>query len=227
MRLRLCSLEEDLAHQFSISIATVSRICTTWIRVLNNQLRPLIPWPSRASTDLHMPTQFKEQYPCTRVIIDCTEIYTETPSSLPIQSATFSSYKLHNTFKGLVGISPTGAVIFISDLYTGSGSDKELTNYLCGILNLVEPGDSVMADKGFDIAYDVMLKGAKLNIPPFASRNQQMSKKKVICTRKIASLRIHVEGAIGRIKQYRILCTDVPLTLHNIIIAIFGVYVVH
>ena len=80
-----------------------------------------------------------------------------------------------------------------------------------------------MANKGFDIAYDVMLKGAKLNIPPFASRNQQMSKKKVICTRKIASLRIHVERAIGRIKQYRILCTDVPLTLHNIIDDIWGI----
>ena len=64
MRLRLCSLEEDLAHRFSISIATVSRICTTWIRFLNHQLRPLISWPSRASTDLHMPTQFKELYPC-------------------------------------------------------------------------------------------------------------------------------------------------------------------
>ena len=40
-----------------------------------------------------------------------------------------------------------------------------------------------------------------------------MSKKNVIITRKIASLRIHVERAIGRIKQYRILSGIVPLSL--------------
>jgi len=61
-----------------------------------------------------------------------------------------------------------------------------------------------MADKGFDIAYDVLLRGAKLN-PRFLKDQKQLSKKNVILTRQIASLRIHVERAIGRIKQYRIL----------------------
>ena len=45
----------------------------------------------------------------------------------------------------------------------------------CGILELIEPGDSIMADKGFDIAYDVVLRGANLNIPPFVKDRQQLS----------------------------------------------------
>ena len=61
-----------------------------------------------------------------------------------------------------------------------------------------------MADKGFDIAYDVLLCGANLNILPLLKDRQQLSKKIVILTCQIASLRIHVERAIGRIKQYRI-----------------------
>ena len=69
---------------------------------------------------------------------------------------TFSSYKHHNTFNGLIGICPTEAVTFISQLYVGSISDQALTCD-CGILELIEPGDSIMADKGFDIAYDVPL----------------------------------------------------------------------
>jgi hypothetical protein len=36
----------------------------------------------------------------------------------------------------------------------------------CGILNLLEEGDSVMADKGFEIERDMPL-GVSLNIPPF------------------------------------------------------------
>ena len=39
VRLRLGLLEQDLAHRFNIGIATVSRICITWIKFLNQQLR--------------------------------------------------------------------------------------------------------------------------------------------------------------------------------------------
>ncbi len=222
VRLRLGLLEQDLAHRFNISIATVSRICITWIKFLNQQLRPLITWPSRECIDAHMPAQFVEFCPTTRVILDCTEFFTEVPSSMSIQSLTYSSYKHHNTFKALVGISPTGAVTFISDLYAGSVSDQALTRE-CGVLDHVMPGDTVMADKGFDISYDVLVRGAKLNIPPFVKNHQQLSKKNVIITRKIASLRIHVERAIGRVKQYRILSNVVPLSLVHSIDSIWGI----
>ena len=59
VRLRLGLLERDLAHRFNIGIATVSRICITWIKFLNQQPRPLTTWPSRTVIDSHMPEQFK------------------------------------------------------------------------------------------------------------------------------------------------------------------------
>ena len=40
----------------------------------------------------------------------------------------------------------------MSSLYTGGISDKQITR-CSGILELIEPGDSVMADKGFDISF--------------------------------------------------------------------------
>ena len=51
----------------------------------------------------------------------------------------FSSYKNHNTFKALVGISPDGAMTFVSSLYPGCISDKELTRK-SGILDLLKKG---------------------------------------------------------------------------------------
>ena len=97
-----------------------------------------------------MPTSFKDSFSNVRVIIDCTEMKVQTPSSLVLHSEFYSSYKSATTFKGLVGITPSGAVSFISKLYTGSISDREIVKR-CGILNLLEDGDGVIADKGFTV----------------------------------------------------------------------------
>ena len=75
----------------------------------------------------YMPNSFKQQYPSTGVIIDATAVFIQQPSLPELQQRTYYSYKNHNTYKGLVGISPSGAVTFVSKLYPGSISNKELT----------------------------------------------------------------------------------------------------
>jgi hypothetical protein len=67
----------------------------------------------------------KLTYSKTRVIIDRTEIFIEMPSSCRSQSITFSSYKNHNTAKGLIGISPNGYPIFIG------GSKTQVAGHSC------------------------------------------------------------------------------------------------
>ena len=100
----------------------------------------------------------------------------------------------------MIGISPSGAVVFVSDLYPGSISDKQLTKR-CGILNLLESGDSVMADRGFDIGEELALLGVTLNIPPFRRGKEQFNERELVETRRIASLRIHVERAMELLKK--------------------------
>ena len=70
---------------------------------------PLIRWPSGEDINKFVLEQFKAMFSSTGDMIDCTELFVETPSSLNIQSATYSSYKPHNTFMGLVEIGPTKA----------------------------------------------------------------------------------------------------------------------
>ena len=111
-----------------------------------------------------MPQSFKDKYPKTRVIIDGTEIKCQTPSSLVSHSETYSTYKSHTTFKGLIGIAPSGHITFISQLHAGSISDRELTVRF-GILKLpFSDGDIVMADKQFKISDLLEPIGVALNI---------------------------------------------------------------
>ena len=122
-------------------------------------------WASKKTVEKTMPDCFKFDSPFTRVILDCTEIFIEKPSCFRAQSATYSSYKSHNTAKGLVGISPQGAVTFVSDLFGGRASDRQIV-VSSGILDLLEPGDSVMADRGFEIQDLLVSKKASFKYPP-------------------------------------------------------------
>lgn len=161
-----------------------------------------------------MPQCFKTTYPKTRVILDCTEIKVQRPSSKVLNSEFYSAYKSHTTLKCLVGIAPHGAVTFVSSLYQGSISDKEITRR-SGILSLIEEGNEVMADKGFLIQDLLQPLKATLTIPPFLSKTKslQFTSKEVTETQQIARLRIHVERAIRRIKEYQIFEKVLPLSL--------------
>ena len=64
-----------------------------------------------------------------------------------------------------------------------------------------------MADRGFNIQEMLASKGVSVNVPP-----GQFEERQLLETRRIATLRIHVERAIERIKNYHIL-DFVPTTL--------------
>ena len=81
-------------------------------------------WASREVIKLHLPEAFRGRFENVRCIIDWTEIKCEKPQDLQKQSEFYSEYKAHNTYKGLVGISPNVWVTFVSNLYGGSISDR-------------------------------------------------------------------------------------------------------
>ena len=170
---------QHLSHLFGVATSTVSRIFTAWVNFMYLKFAQINIWPSREAVTKTMPEVFKDKYPSTRVIIDCTEIKCEMPSSLLLNTELFSSYKNHMTLKGLIGIAPNGAVTFISQLYTGSISDREIVIRSGFLEQEFSEGDSVMADKGLTIQ-DLLPLGTSLNIPPFLGQFEQMNPENVI-----------------------------------------------
>ena len=211
-RLRVGFPEVDLANRFNCSLPTVSRKIITWSNLLYVILGSWNVWLSRETIAARMPKCFHKKFASTRVIIDCTEVKTQIPKSLVLNSQLYSHYKGANTLKCLIGIAPHGAVTFVSSLYTGCMSDVEITK-LCGIIDLLEEGDTVMADKGFTIEKLVQEKSASLNIPPFLQSCRQFTPSDVSKTQEIAAVRIHVERAIARIKTFHLFSTPIPLAL--------------
>ena len=89
-RLRQGFNEKHLAFLFGISQPTVSRIFSSWINFMFLRFGIINVWPSREEINKTMPEDFKVKYPNTRVILDCTEIKCQMPSSLLLNSRLFS-----------------------------------------------------------------------------------------------------------------------------------------
>ena len=206
----------DLAFRFGISASQTSRYISTWICFLFHHLKEIDWLPTVNQVKGTLPTTFREKFPTTYAIIDGSEVFLETPSDLAMQSSTWSQYKHHNTVKFLVACTPNGAVCFVSPLYVGSISDVELTRE-SGFLDAIKGkvGISIMADKGFTIRDLLQKIDVELNIPAFL-KEKQLSAEDVTKGRKIASVRIHVERAIGRIKKFQILKGTIPISMSRL-----------
>ena len=209
MCLRVNVSGQDLAYRFNVYSSTVSRTFTHVLEVMYHRLKPLIFWPDRDNLRKTLPMDFRKYCPSCVVIVDCFEIIIhERPTNLLSRAQTYSSYKHHNTVKYLIGITPQGTVSFISDGWGGRVNDKHITEN-CGILI---PGDTVLADRGFDIQDSVGIYCARVAIPAFTRGKKQLTGIDVEQTRRIANIRIHVERVIGLIRQkYTFLSGTLPI----------------
>lgn len=212
MKLRLNLTNTDLGYRFNVCPTQISKVLSQCIPVLAMRLRFLIKWPSKETVLKNMPKSFRRNYRKCRVIIDCSEIFIQRPSNLDARARTWSNYKHHNTLKFLVGITPYGAISFLSKCWGGRVSDKELTQQ-SGFYNKLDYGDLVLADRGFLISEELAICGASLAIPPFSRGKKQFSQREVEMARRLSRSRIHVERAIERIKNFQILKHTLPISL--------------
>ena len=215
VRLRRNASIQMLSDIFGISAGNGSRIFITWILFLSRELEYLLPFSSLE--DLQGVTVPKIFRPIKnlRAIIDCTEFYIQTPSPAFSQRSTYSQYKSHNTFKLLVSISPVPHFNYVSKLYTGSISDKEIVKE-CGFLDKLNPGDVVMADKGFNIQDLLALRETRLVAPP-------IMKKDNVSAEAATLIRVHAERMIRKLKCFNILKGAMPLTMKPYVSAVVTV----
>ena len=114
--------------------------------------------------------------------------------------------------KCLIAITPSGGTCFISDLFEGSADDVKIFAE-SGILEHINPGDSVMVDKGFNVQELLLTKQATIFIPPFLGNREKFTKEEVLLLKRIAKSRIHEERFNERLKKFRLLDQNIPLNL--------------
>ncbi|KZS05291.1 Uncharacterized protein APZ42_031570 [Daphnia magna] len=201
MKLRLNLSRRDIAYRFKITIPTVTSYIEKFINAMFIRLPvALLRKPDREAALKTLPLSFRAQYPNVNYIIDCTELKCETPSNKIDAVSCDSTYKSHHTSKFAIVSTPHGSVAFLSKAFTGRATDVD-TIRKSGLLEFIEPGDEFLADRGFINEGDFTSLGAKVHIPSFKGRRDQLTGKETERSRIIANERIHVERVIGNLKK--------------------------
>lgn len=190
---------------FGLSKASAGRIFSQGVVTMAAYMKKLIFWPKEDSIQHNLPIQFRMLFSGVQSIIDCLEIEIQKPTSALHQSLSWSDYKKCNTLKYLISATPDGLINFISCGYGGRASDVAILED-CGYLDVLPENSVVMADRGFkQIEGLLRKKNCTLVRPPSVTSDSKMTEDEVVLTKRIASVRIHIERVIKRIRDFKLL----------------------
>lgn len=194
-----------IAFDYALSPSHCSRLFKKTISVMAAALKNFVVWSDHEVVEHRLPVDFRANFRDVVSIIDCFEIQIQKPSNSVHQSHTWSQYKGCNTVKYLVSSTPDGIINFISEGFGGRISDLEIVKS-SGYLDVLPRNSVVMADRGFkSIESLLQTKGSRLVRPPSVATGGNLTKEEVRLTRQVAALRIHIERAIRRYREFGML----------------------
>lgn len=207
MRLQLNFTVDRLSHLFNIPQDAANAAFEETVDALYARMSSLVHWPDRERVWVSMPRLFLETFgQQLAVVLDCFEVFTETPSSM-------ESWDRHSrTVKYITGITPQGVISFISRGCSGCSSDEEITES-CGLLDKLLPGDVVLAGRGFNMEESVGMMCAEVRRSSPDGRCE-LHVKTAEETRQLTHLRAHVKRFSGAVcSTSKILSSNVPIRM--------------
>ena len=205
MKIRLNLPFSLLSDEFGVSESYCARLFSRFVPVVAKYLKEAIFMHNAATIKANLPLAFKANFRNVNSLIDCFEIQMCKPADSLKQGLSWSSYKSTNTAKYLISVTPDGMITFVSEGETGRVTDAALFQK-SSVVDHLPPGSVVMADRGFKACETTLAsKSMRMIRPPSVSNAGKMTKLETLQTKRIASLRIHVERVIGRIRLYKML----------------------
>ncbi|KAL7306267.1 hypothetical protein TKK_0001701 [Trichogramma kaykai] len=203
---------------FCVHQTTISKIFFQILQDLVKNTANLVFWPDQDVVRATTPACFHPHFSNVRVIIDCTKFRIEIPSKVDERVYAYSHYKKTFTAKLLVGVNQSGFLCHKSKVAGGRKSDSQII-IESGLIDKLEYGDVVLADKGFPVVQEILDKAGKkvcVVMPSFLAKKKEFSEKETEDTYTIASVRIHVERVMQRLRTFRIL-DKIPETFFHCI----------
>ena len=162
MRLRLGVHYKDLAKRFSISVTSTTSIYHSWLDGMFHTIGQTVCLFDRHNVSATLPQRF-QCLPNLRAILGSAEIPIQTPSDAVLQNVTWSTNNNRNTAKFFIAISPNSQICFVSQIFGGSATEREIT-LETKFLDVFNPGDMLQVGGNFQIQDECFKRAIDLNI---------------------------------------------------------------
>lgn len=202
----------ELSWHFNIHTSTFTRLILTWTNFLYFLLGSVRSWMTPEQVKANLPREFIDHID-TQVVIDCIELHCETASSMLPHQSLCPSHKSCCMLRGIVGMAPHGAVMFVSMLSGLFMSARDIFRQ-SGIIPLLSSEMAVMVNKDFSI--DDLVPGQVYHFESGKNHTSNVSKSQ-------AALRVHVEKLSSIVRENKVFNTCIPSSLSGSINQLFTV----
>jgi hypothetical protein len=193
MYLRKATTQDIFGEVFGMPQPVVNKWVHTLHPCLNQALTALGATPARTISDLQVEDDEVKVY-----FQDGTERPIQRPKDQEVQKTCYSGKKKRHAVKNNVVVNAQGKIVLLTPTCEGKKHDKKIADEA----ELSLPQGSVLyQDTGFQ---GFALEGVTILQPKKKPRGSELTAVDKEHNRKISSVRIRVEHAIGGVKRYRI-----------------------
>lgn len=200
-----CS-ESFLSWIFNITQSQVYTYTRATLRILHNSISHEVHFPT-----FHVRAQhgLKWRGRWITIVIDGAEQEVLVPSNTVQEKLCYSGKKRKHTATKLIGCTPTGKIIFLSDSYFGSNNDMALMNKSeNAVYNWLSWSETIMADCGFKNLPKNCAGKCQFVIPFDEQYSEYLTAEDVLVQAEIKHIRTVIENVIAQIKKWKICAVE-------------------
>ena len=209
----LCKLRTNLPFRcLAVLFDQKQQVCTgdffVMVKTLSTLLGKTIYWAKTEELLKNLPKCF-QSFKQTRVMLHCSELEIEKQRCLKCRNDLLSNNILYETIKYVLGVAPSGLIIFKSNVFEGNENYNSIFTQT-NILEKLDPiKEAIMADKSLDIESECAKQNVTLIKSPKLAEGKQFGKSDVELIKNISAARIHVDRTLQRFKMYKIIQTKI------------------
>jgi hypothetical protein len=207
----------DQTLQASLSAAAFSEQ-TLSVHVMydstESEVSPVESAPAGIGQDLPETLSTEDLNGQKLLLHDCTEREIPRPVDDDLQKDRYSGKKKKHTVKNAVIITACCLIVYVSRTFSGKVHDKKIAD----LAYTIPAGYTLLQDTGYQ---GYRPEGVKIIQPKKKPKGKELTEEEKSVNRKISSVRVRVEHAIGGVKRYRIVKDECRLRKNNFVDNVF------
>jgi hypothetical protein len=203
---------KELGYFFNVDPVYISCLFITFSKLMENELVEMFQKEYDHPSEFNgLPEIVQTHYPKLYAALRLVEIRLESRPTFIALNGSKSTRKALPTFKILFLCTPNGQVFFISPVFPGTKSDRDVI-LESKVFDIIPAGSEVFVDKEFDVNNECILRQLQLHVFPQEASPQTLSDDDPWEIKLMIKCKSRMEKLVGLMRYFRIFDNELHLT---------------